>query len=896
MKFQLPNLPTFPATPTGLESAIRAFLTEQGAARPITDPGHAPTGNPPERLDARVESLLGDALPWAQDCAMFQPAIPLGLADALRRRFYPQLPPDRLGRFFALPDTLSTAAGIRFSTQVLAILHRGFNQRRGDAPGDGAAAVRASPRVRPPSQDAVLAFFQEEIDKAKPALKDGETPGLAYLKWESVRERLRLEAEADNDLKRLAELTDPASPLSDSLLAGLEHYALEDGGLEDDEPGNNPGNDPDKIPLRLAPKNPKARQRLAALAGNPFKIRKLAAFPLTYWQKTLLGVLLLSFVGLAGMGVVEYRAEEEPVDNFELVRDVPVDYRLKAVGMQIWSPKEAQTQMSVPRGWRLTEETEHHLTLYENGHRTMEAFTTPDAGQGTRIHVKSRDEAVPCRAAFPEMGLTVMRCSDQDARSAGLQAGKASRVAGAGRGESPVPSESTPGSPRRRVETSRERMLIALEFADGNTPELPTLPALREELWQTGELDILYRLRPIADGAGNQEWKTAQLFAAMATDLGPWIEDSRLLWWNAANSVTVFPYGSPKFAQTINIPADNKENWRAKLAELFPPARLEKQNYEPLSSGKERVQAVLKTPYANWRALRKTKAHSKAICWPHCLEFAPDGGKVLSGSYDGTLLKLWDVASGKKIRTFKGHSNWIRSVAFSPNGRTVLSGSADNTLKLWNVANGKAIHTFKRHHGAVWSVTFAPDGRTVLSGGADKAIKLWDVTTKRLLRTLKGHTSYVVSVSFAPDGLKLLSGSYDDTLKLWDTKSGKTLHTFVGHSNDVYSVAFSPDGRMVLSGSGDNTLRLWNTASGKMIRAFKGHTNRVRSVAFSPDGRTILSGSDDSMLKLWDVASGREIRTLEGHSDNIYSVAFSPDGKRAISGDRYGVMILWGAE
>ena len=39
---------------------------------------------------------------------------------------------------------------------------------------------------------------------------------------------------------------------------------------------------------------------------------------------------------------------------------------------------------------------------------------------------------------------------------------------------------------------------------------------------------------------------------------------------------------------------------------------------------------------------------------------------LFSGNQDNTL-KLWDLNSGKEIKTFEGHISSIRSVAFSPN-------------------------------------------------------------------------------------------------------------------------------------------------------------------------------------------------------------------------------------
>jgi len=260
--------------------------------------------------------------------------------------------------------------------------------------------------------------------------------------------------------------------------------------------------------------------------------------------------------------------------------------------------------------------------------------------------------------------------------------------------------------------------------------------------------------------------------------------------------------------------------------------------------------------------------------------FSPDGKTVLSGSNDA--LKLWAVNSGQLLRTFSGHDDIISSVAFSPDGKVLLSGSIDRTLKLWAVDSGQLLYTFMGHHDWVMSVAFSPDGKTVLSGSNDNTLKLWAVDSGQLLRTFSGHDDRVNSVTFSPDGKMLLSSSWDKTLKLWAVDSGQLLRTFSGYDEEVSSVAFSPDGKTVLSGSND-ALKLWAVNSGQLLRTFsKDDDNLINPVAFSPDGKTLL-GSSNNSLKLWAVGSGQLLRTFSGHHDWVDLVAFNPDGKILLS-------------
>ncbi|KAF2262809.1 WD40 repeat-like protein [Lojkania enalia] len=216
------------------------------------------------------------------------------------------------------------------------------------------------------------------------------------------------------------------------------------------------------------------------------------------------------------------------------------------------------------------------------------------------------------------------------------------------------------------------------------------------------------------------------------------------------------------------------------------------------------------------------------------------------------------------LQTLEGHSNEVRSTRLASGSGSGLPWD-DNTVKIWDVSSGERLHTLKGHSGGVNSIAFSHDSTRLASGSGlglpwddDNTVKIWDVSSGECLHTLKGYSSAANSVAFSHDSTRLASGSSDSTVKIWDVSSGECLHTLKGHSNGIRSVAFSHDSTRLASGSGsgmpwgDNTVKIWDVSSGECLHTLEGHSNRVNSVAFSHNSTRLASGSGsawgDSMI------------------------------------------------
>ena len=161
------------------------------------------------------------------------------------------------------------------------------------------------------------------------------------------------------------------------------------------------------------------------------------------------------------------------------------------------------------------------------------------------------------------------------------------------------------------------------------------------------------------------------------------------------------------------------------------------------------------------------------------MAFSPDGTLLATASWDKTA-RLWDMATGECVRTFTGHKSYINAVAFSPDGTLLATGGGepsigggerltnDDTARLWNVATGKRVRTLTGHTCEISGMAFSPDGTLLATTGSwDRTVRLWNVATGKCVQTHIGHTSEISGVAFSPDGALLATGSRDNTARLW---------------------------------------------------------------------------------------------------------------------------------
>ena len=206
------------------------------------------------------------------------------------------------------------------------------------------------------------------------------------------------------------------------------------------------------------------------------------------------------------------------------------------------------------------------------------------------------------------------------------------------------------------------------------------------------------------------------------------------------------------------------------------------------------------------------------------LDFSPDGQLLATGSGEPSRngeMKIWNVADGKLVREIKEpHSDTIFGLEFSPDGKQIASCGADRFAKIFDLETGKFVRSFEGHTHHVLGVSWRADGRRLVTSGADNVIKVWDIKTGDQKRTISGFGKEVTSIRFVADGDNVLASSGDKTVQMKNAESGGSVRSFPGAADFMYAVSASASGKVIAAGGQDSVLRVWGD-DGKTLANFE---------------------------------------------------------------------------
>jgi WD40 repeat protein len=283
--------------------------------------------------------------------------------------------------------------------------------------------------------------------------------------------------------------------------------------------------------------------------------------------------------------------------------------------------------------------------------------------------------------------------------------------------------------------------------------------------------------------------------------------------------------------------------------------------------------------------------------------FSPNGRLLAAGSY--RRVALLDVSAGRTIRTLEGIESRVTSLAFPANGSVLAAASGTpgkvGQLAMWDVATGRRLRSLAAHYDLIYAIALRPDQRQLAAVSYDHLVSLWRLGSltstgqSAAPRFLRDHTDAVYGAAYSPDGRQLATAAGDRTIKMWDTETGKRLYTLSDSTAEQYTVAYRPGGKQLAAGGVDKTLRVWSVdaAGGTLIRSGFAHDGAILKVLYSHDGKWIFTSGEDDVVKQWDADSLEERAIYPKQPDWPQAIALSPDDSRLAVGRYDGTIALY---
>jgi WD40 repeat protein len=293
-----------------------------------------------------------------------------------------------------------------------------------------------------------------------------------------------------------------------------------------------------------------------------------------------------------------------------------------------------------------------------------------------------------------------------------------------------------------------------------------------------------------------------------------------------------------------------------------------------------------------------------------------DGRFLAAAGWGEQEVRLWDVQADKELHDFIGHRVGPLKVAFDTGGKTLatLSQASDGSLvRRWDVQSGKELSVVRRVPGGEFYLycVFSSDSRLAACITWQGTLHLWDVAAGKELRRwdvptfeqkqFSGDgvkTKLLTAISepvFSPDG-KTIYATRDESIFGWETDSGNLIVSFQLPKDCASMGCFcSGDGETLLVTSRGRPRCVYcvDAHNGKVLRKIQTDISSGRPLAVSPDGKTATVSASWGII-FWDLSSGLALAHIEEGKRDLSAIAYSPDGRLlAVGGFEEEPLRLW---
>ncbi|XP_059444284.1 protein ROOT INITIATION DEFECTIVE 3-like isoform X1 [Corylus avellana] len=264
------------------------------------------------------------------------------------------------------------------------------------------------------------------------------------------------------------------------------------------------------------------------------------------------------------------------------------------------------------------------------------------------------------------------------------------------------------------------------------------------------------------------------------------------------------------------------------------------------------------------------------------------------GSVGGGAIFIWALNKPQlPLRSYPVEA--IVPLSCTKDGIYLAGGALSGNAYLWEIASGRLLKTWQAHDKSLNCLLFSNDDSLLISGSNDGMICVWSVISlldmadsgslPSLLHYSSEHRSSVTGLlnTSGSSSSVLVSSSLDGTCKVWDFVSGRLIQTQV-YPVAITAIVLDPGEQLLFCGSVDGRIFVNRLDIGLLEDPFfvaqaqsvvlKEHNGAITALAFSESG--LISASEDCTICMWDVVNWVIIRKFNHRKGAVTNLTVIP--------------------
>lgn len=293
-------------------------------------------------------------------------------------------------------------------------------------------------------------------------------------------------------------------------------------------------------------------------------------------------------------------------------------------------------------------------------------------------------------------------------------------------------------------------------------------------------------------------------------------------------------------------------------------------------------------------AVKTFRGHTGEI---KSIAFVPGRNEFFTSGYDGQVLK-WTIDGEKEsFQVVYSGSDIIEVLTVSPDESWLACGSGNSSIRMIPLKGNSVQYELAGHTGKIKSLVFSFDSKFLYSASLDGKVIKWDINSRTGVDVTTGSMQ-ITSIDISSDGKYVAGINTSGNVVLWNPEKQAENFRIETTGKNIKVIRFKPDENLLAIGDVNGNVELWDIENRKRISEVKAHSAQVNDIQFNTVLKQMATASNDKTLKIFNVKDITDLTeppvTLTDNEGFVMVINFSPDGKMIVSGTYEGTENLVG--